>query len=209
MSGKLLVLEGTDGAGKATQVKLLREHFEKQGRKVFCLSYPDYNSVYGKIIDSFLHFQLNLGAEEQFFLYLLDMIKDKDRITKELETCDIVILDRYLFSTLAYQCSNGFDLERAKSLIRLMGLNKPFAVFYVDVPVEISMERKQKQKSLTGDVDKFEKDKMLLKNVKSVYEKLLKEGFFADNWARVDGALDQNSVSRQIISATERLSGSV
>lgn len=202
MVGKLLVLEGTDGSGKATQVKLLRERFEKQGLKVFDLSYPDYNSVYGKIIDSFLHFQTNLTVEEQFFVYILDMIKDKAKVRSELESSDVVILDRYLFSTLSYQCSNGFDYERAKSLVELIDLNRPFAVFYIDVPVEISMERKQKQKSLVG-VDKFEKDMALLRSVKAMYDKMMKEKFFAENWVRINGALDQQSVSNEIASAFE------
>lgn len=206
MVGKLLVLEGTDGAGKATQVKLLKEYLERDGYEVLTLSYPDYNNMYGKIISDFLHFKINLGVEEQFFVYLLDMIKDKPKVSEALQKGDFVIMDRYFFSTLSYQCSNGFDYGRAKQLVKLMELTPPFAAFYIDVPVEISMERKQKQKTLTNDVDKFERDKSLLIRVKSVYEKLMKENSLSENWIRIDGSGNQEFVSRQIISElTKRL----
>lgn len=204
MAGKLLVLEGTDGSGKATQVKLLKEYLEGHGQGVFSISYPDYNNMYGKIINDFLHFRIDLGVEEQFFIYLLDMIKDKPAVKEALNRGDFVIMDRYLFSTLSYQCSNGFDYGRAKEFIKLMDLSKPFATFYIDVPVDVSMERKQKQKLLTNDVDKFERDKSLLIRVKSIYEALIKDSFFSENWIRINGAGDQQSVSTQIISELEK-----
>ncbi len=207
MSGKLLVLEGTDGSGKATQVKILKEHLESRGFKVLALSYPDYSYIYGKIIDDFLHFRINLDVEEQFFVYLVDMLKDKEKVETALAAGNFVIMDRYLFSTLSYQCSNGFDYSRAKSFIKLMELNEPFAVFYVDVPVEISMQRKQKQKSLIGDVDKFEKDKTLLQDVKGIYERLISESFFSKNWVRIDGSNDQHVVANQILSELAKLEG--
>jgi dTMP kinase len=207
MVGKLLVLEGTDGSGKATQVKLLRERLEKRGAKVYNLSYPDYESIYGRIINDFLHFKISLGVEEQFFVYLLDMIKDKDKVKKALEESDFVIMDRYLFSTLSYQCSNGFDYDRAKDLIKLMGLNKPFAVFYIDVPVEVSMQRKKIQKQSVGEVDKFERDKALLTSVKQIYEKLITEKFFSDNWLRVEGAGTPESVANSMADQLSKITG--
>ncbi len=207
MSGKLLVLEGTDGSGKATQVKILKEHLESKGFKVLALSYPDYTYIYGKIIDDFLHFRINLNVEEQFFIYLVDMLKDKEKVTKALAAGDFVIMDRYMFSTLSYQCSNGFEYNRAKSFIKLMELTQPSIVFYVDVPIEISMQRKQKQKSLIGDVDKFEKDRKLLENVKDYYEKLINEKFFAQNWIRIDGSKDQEMVAHQILSELNKIEG--
>ncbi len=207
MSGKLLVLEGTDGSGKATQVKILKEHLESKGSRVLALSYPDYTYIYGRIIDDFLHSRVNLDVEEQFFVYLVDMLKDKHKVRGAIAAGDFVIMDRYLFSTLSYQCSNGFDYERAKSFIRLMELNEPFAVFYVDVPVEISMQRKQKQKTLIGDVDKFEKDRALLQNVKGIYERLISEKFFSKNWVRIDGSNDQHVVADQILSELAKLEG--
>ena len=217
MSGKLIVLEGIDGAGKSTLAKALMAYLEKTGRtvrtlvypektgrKVQMLIYPDRSYIYGKIIDDFLHSKINLSVEEQFLLYLIDMVKDKVKIANALADDEIIILDRYFFSTVAYQCSNGLDYERSKKFIELLSLNRPFGVFYIDLSVELSLQRKQKQKSLIG-VDRFEKNKALLQSARSFYERLLSERAFADNWVRIDGSKSQEEVSKNLINEAEKL----
>jgi dTMP kinase len=204
MSGKLIVLEGIDGAGKSTLTKALTEYLKKTGRKVRTLIYPDRSYIYGKIIDDFLHSKINLSVEEQFLLYLTDMVKDKIKISNAIADGEIVILDRYFFSTIAYQCSNGLDYERSKNFVELLSLNRSFGVFYIDIPIELSLQRKQKQKSLTG-VDRFEANKSLLQSVKVFYERLFSERAFADNWVKIDGSKSQEEVSKELIDAANKL----
>ena len=205
MIGKLVVLEGTDGTGKATQSRLLRDYLTKSGAASISFSYPDYGSVYGKVIDDFLHGRKKLTPDEQFFVYILDMIKDISAV-KEALGRGFVIMDRYLFSTLAYQCANGFEYDRAKKIIPLTGLQKPDLTLYIDVPVDVSMERKLKQK---GTVDNFEKDRDLLTKVKKNYSIMMSEGFYSGSWARIDGSQGIEKVSEAILSELERKLGRV
>ena len=204
MPGKLIVLEGIDGAGKSTLAKALIAHLEKTGRKARTLIYPDRSYIYGKIIDDFLHSKISLSVEEQFLLYLTDMVKDKIKIANAIADGEIMILDRYFFSTIAYQCSNGLDYGRSKKFIELLSFNRPFGVFYIDLSVELSLQRKRKQKSLIG-VDRFEKNKDLLQSARVFYERLLSERAFADNWVRIDGSKSQEEVSKELISGVEKL----
>ncbi len=207
MTGKLLVLEGTDGAGKATQSKLLREWLEGKGFKVASFSYPDYSSQYGKIIESFLYSKIQLSVDEQFLVYILDMVKDIGKVRKALDE-GFVLMDRYLFSTIAYQCANGFDYQRAKALTWMLGLEQPLAVFYINIPLSVSMARKGKQKAEAGESeDKFEKDQQLLTMVRHNYDTLMKDKFYSENWFVVDGSGDKNAVSRDIQVKLSRLIG--
>ena len=59
-------------------------------------------------------------------------------------------------------------------------------VFYINVPVDISMQRKEKQKGKM-DVDKFESNKKFLSKVSTFYDKLKNEGFYAKSWEEIDG----------------------
>ena len=54
MSGKLIVLEGIDGSGKATQSNILREKIEKSGKKVMHVSFPDYESPSSALVKMYL-----------------------------------------------------------------------------------------------------------------------------------------------------------
>jgi dTMP kinase len=201
MQGSLLVIEGIDGSGKSLQAKALKEALEMKGKKVLALSYPDKNSDYGKIIYSFLLSNKQMSSEEQFFLYILDMIKDKEKIEKALSSGTFVILDRYFFSTLAYQCSEGFAYARAESLIELSGLRKPDEVFFIDIPIEIAMSRKLKQRGGEGNFDRFENDKEILGKAKKEYDKLLSQKLFCEKWVRIDGLLSSDKISGQILSS--------
>jgi dTMP kinase len=205
MQGSLLVIEGIDGSGKSMQAKTLKENLEKKGKQVLALSYPDKNSDYGKMIYSFLSSSKQLSVEEQFFLYLIDMIKDKEKIEKTLSSGGFVILDRYFFSTLAYQCSEGFASDRAESLIKLSGLREPDEVFYIDLPVETALSRKLKQKGGNENFDRFEKDKVTLDKVKKEYDAFFDQKLFCKKWTKIDGLLTPEEISYKMLNSLEGL----
>ncbi len=194
MEGKIIVIEGIDGAGKATQTQLLKEALEKEGKKVSIYSYPDYSSVYGERIKSFLYKKINLKVDELFMLYIIDMVKDRSKIIEAVNAGNYVIIDRFFFSTIAYQSAGGFSYENGKEIVKLLDMPTVDKVFYINVPVDVSMQRKEKQKGKM-DVDKFESNKNFLSKVSTFYAKLKNEGFYAKAWQEIDGRKSIEEIS--------------
>ncbi|MFO7967497.1 MAG: dTMP kinase [Archaeoglobaceae archaeon] len=194
MPGMVIDFEGIDGSGKRTQAENLRNSFRSDVYKVVLYSYPDYNSSYGKLIKDFLDNKINLNPDEQFLLYLIDIIKDREDIRKKINEGYMVILDRYIPSTIAYQCANNFDYQKAKDMIRLVDVTLPNIIVYLDTPVKTSGERKIKQKN---HKDRFEGDAALLKKVKDYYERMIEESF-PSRWLRVNGTKEIKEISEEI-----------
>ena len=198
MEGRIIVIEGIDGAGKATQSQLLKERLESRGIKTVIYSYPDYSSVYGSRIKDFLYKKININVDELFMLYLIDMIKDRARMINDIKEGKTIIIDRFFFSTIAYQSAGGFDYVQGKNIVNILDMPVPDFVFYINVPVEVSMSRKEKQKGKM-DVDKFESNKSFLQKVSSYYEKLLGERFYSNSWESIDGKLEINKINDLIM----------
>jgi len=202
MNGVLIAFEGIDGSGKKTQSRLLKNELLKRGFRVRVYSYPDYNSTYGKIIKKFLDRDINLSVNEQFLLYLLDIVKDKEQIVQELREKNVVIVDRYFFSTIAYQCAKHFDYITAKEIVRLMDLPIPSVAFYLRIPVNVALRRKKEQK---GIIDRFEEDIIFLENVKKFYEKLIKENFCSTKWVELNGLDKPEVIHDRVLSKVNKL----
>jgi len=181
MRGKLICFEGIDGSGKETQVKLILRFLKRRGASVY--KYPDARGSFGKIIDSFLKRKIELSPLSQFFIYMLDIAKDQEEIGRKLERGEVVLLDRYVFSTIAYQCSKGISFERGVEIIERMNFIKPDLVLLLDISPGVSVSRKGKQKKM----DRHESDEELLGRVRGNYIKLFKRKFLARKWVKVDG----------------------
>jgi dTMP kinase len=194
MEGKVFVIEGIDGAGKATQTKILKKKLEDNGKNVSVYSYPDYSSVYGERIKSFLYKKIDIKVDELFMLYLADMVKDKTRIIDDVKKGYYILIDRFFFSTIAYQSAGGFPYDTGKEFVKLLGMPPIDTVFYINVPVDISMQRKEKQKGKM-DVDKFESNKLFLSRVSTFYDKLKSENFYAKKWVEIDGSKPIEEIS--------------
>ena len=198
----LIDFEGIDGSGKRTQSKLLKKELLKKGFKVADFSYPDYDSEYGKLIKGFLEAKLNLSSDEQFLLYLIDIVKNKEEVKQKLRKGHMVIMDRYFLSTIAYQSANNFDYEVAKAVTKLIQLPLPSVIFYIEIPLEIASRRKSKQK---GIVDRFEGNTEFLTKVVNVYERLIKEQFPSSNWILLDGTEEPEVLNKKILLKLEEL----
>jgi dTMP kinase len=202
MEGKLIVLEGVDGAGCGTQTELLKERLNaKLSQPVLHIRYPNYNSPVGAAIHKFLHEELNLSIDMQFFIYSLDMIKDMKEIKKALDEGRIVLADRYFTSTLAYQCSQGFPIEKALKFADMFDIIKPDLIIYLKVSVETSMERKKKEKT---DLDLFERDLEFRKRVSMKYEELANKNIFG-KWVTVDAEKSIENVSKEIENIVKKI----
>jgi dTMP kinase len=202
VKGLLVCIEGIDGAGKNTQSEMLGKHLRTIGIRSKIYSYPDYGSVYGKIIKNFLDKKIELSTEELLFLHILDKQKDKKNVENDLKQGKIVITDRYVISAIAYPIAGGVDYESAKVVAALSKLPKPDIVFYIDVPVSVSMERKRKQK---GELDRFEAASAYLNKVSNVYNRLYRERFGCINWIKINGKKNAEIVHKEILSELNKL----
>lgn len=196
MEGMLICFEGIDGSGKATQSQLLKKELEAKGRKCMLLSYPDYTSEYGKMIDRHLHGGATLSVPELFLLFLADMLKDSDRVNGAIAKGQVVIMDRYFYSTIAYQCAAGFDYERAKAIEAAAGLTVPSVVLYLDIPASLTHERKMKQKQAA---DRNESNMKYMDAVRAFYGKLLSERYSRARWVRIDGTETIEQIQEEIM----------
>jgi dTMP kinase len=195
MKGKLIVIEGIDGAGCGTQTEVLKEKLnEKLSQPVLHIRYPNYNNPIGVTIHKFLHEELQLSTDMQFFIYSLDMIKDMKEIRKALEEGRIVLADRYFTSTLAYQCAQGFPLEKALKFAELFDIIKPDLIIYLKVSAEIAIERKKKEKT---ELDLFERDLEFRKKVSKKYDELADKNVFG-KWFVVDDEKSIEEVATEI-----------
>ena len=193
--GVFIVFEGIDGAGKRTLSKFTKDILESKNLKVASFEYPDYNSIWGKIINCYLYNKLELNISEEFFVYLIDILKDQTEIEKLLRGGTCIISDRYLSSTVAFQCAKGFDYQKARSIIDIMDVIIPDLTIFLQIPSVLAVERKYKEKKL---LDRHEKDVELLNTVNLTYDTMLKQKVLSKKWTKIDGSKDLESIKRDM-----------
>lgn len=152
-----VVLEGIDGSGKTTQAKLLYEALRRDGYDAVLLSEPT-NGKYGRLIRDKL-VSGEYTAEELYNLFVLDRKENAKKIRFYLEKGDVVIMDRYYISTIAYQGSQGIPIKKIIEDHR--GLPQPNLVVILDI------EPKKALKRITSG-DTFE-NVSFLEKVRSIY----------------------------------------
>ena len=186
MTGDLIVLEGVDGCGKDTQIKLLKESMEFSLYK-----YPTDNF---QMLRDFLNRKITLEPKSLFLLFLADIAEQQKLIEGELGEGKTVILDRYVFSTVAYELG-AIGHDNAKDIIEKTGFLRPDKVILLDIPPEVSQDRKKRQKEL----DRYEEDMKYLGRVRNNFLKLYKESFMARRWCKIDATKDISTINKEIL----------
>ena len=147
--GLFITFEGVDGCGKTTQIKLLKEYFEKQGKTVLLTREPGAKGLGVKLREILLNYDGEVSPNCESFLFLADRAQHIDTIIKPaVERGEIVLCDRHTDSTVAYQgYGRGVDLDRINMLndIATSGM-KPDLTFIFDIDIETSMSRVGKEK---------------------------------------------------------------
>lgn len=183
-----IVLEGLDGAGKSTQVRMLQEYFERQGRATKFLHFPRTDdSIFGDLIAKFL--RGDLGAVDSVNPYLVALIYACDRndakntIKEWLDNDIVVIADRYVASNIAFQCAKIKDPAQRQILrdwiinleFEYYQLPKPSVNLFLDVPFSFTKKKLSEQREgedrdyLQGKSDIHENDLTLQERVREVY----------------------------------------
>lgn len=181
MSAFTIAIEGSDGAGKATQTGMLAEHLKSCGFKVGRISFPRYNETSaGNMLFEFL--KSSRAREYDFVhanpklasrIYAQDRFESFGHLEDLIARNDFVIFDRYVESNLLHQGGKlKSDSEResfAKWLFDLeygeLELPQPRMTIYLDVPYTISIERARKRAEHKGEqLDAVELNAEYIKN---------------------------------------------
>ncbi len=184
----LVVLEGLDGAGKSTQVKKLKEYLTERCGELAYIHFPRYDApVYGDLISRFL--RGDFGTNETVHPQLVALLFAEDRhgaapaIRAALDAGKTVLLDRYVYSNIAYQCAKLADAaERAQlrdwifhTEYTLFSLPVPDVNLFLDVPIgfveqSLSHARSGDDRSyLDGAQDIHEASIAFQRDVRSLY----------------------------------------
>ena len=157
--GFLVAFEGIDGSGKTTQAKLLYEYLKSEGLSVV-LSKEPTDSIYGQKIKKLAQGERDLTKPlDEYRLFINDRkIHVENLIKPALREKKIVILDRYYFSTIAYQGALGLDTREIKEENELFS-PIPEIVFLLNVPPRIGIIRIQKGREEKPNL--FEQEKYL------------------------------------------------
>jgi len=179
MSNKFIVFEGIDGAGKATQVKLLEKRLRKNGKRIFVFRSPRYETPTGKLIKQALTGAFGnfvaLSAYLSALPYLLDFAAERDELITALKK-GTVISDRYIPSTLAYHSAKLSKAQQRafidfveELMYKTLKLPRPTRIIYLDTPVAAA------QKMIRGKKkDLHEKNSSYQARVVSAYQRLAK-----------------------------------
>lgn len=189
--GRLIVFEGIDGAGKSTQAQLLYQYLKDKGCKVV-LSREPTDGQYGRRIRELSKNGIRtLPPQKEYELFLNDRKEHVSKLIKPNLSKGIhVILDRYYFSTMAYQGALGIDPEKIRAE------NESFApipdiVFILKLSVNMGLERIKRLRKQSFTM--FEK-KDELKKVSDIFDNMKGDIFF-----HLDASKDISAIHKEVL----------
>ncbi len=167
MKSKIIVIEGLDGSGKATQTKILADKLAEKGMKVRRLEFPDYSNPSSSLVKMYLNGDFG-DKPEDVNAYAASAFYAVDRAAsylqfwkKDYEDGTVILSDRYATSNIIYQMSKLDDSQRDSFIewqadfeYDKLGIPKPDAVIYLDVEPEVS--QKLMEKRYGGDMSKMD-----------------------------------------------------
>ena len=194
--GTFIAVEGIDGSGKQTQVRLLARALESRGYQVLSTGFPQYGSWFGKMVGQFLNGDLGpLSSVDPHFaalLYAGDRFECKQPIVAALENGVIVLADRYVASSLAHQAARAVPEKRAEFRAwiehleyNIYGLPKEDLVLYLRLPAREAqtLVAKKSARAYTDSAhDILESNIRHLQAAADMYDDLAR----ASNWKTIE-----------------------
>lgn len=190
--GKLIALEGIDGAGKRTQVEWLGRALDRRGIAHADFSFPRYHSFFGQSVARYLRGEFGpldrVNPRLSALLYAGDRLEAKMEMEVALRSCPLVVVDRYIGSNLAHQGARTEPGEREEFLTwvrqleyEILGLPREDLTFYLRLPVAESARRlAERAARLTRDL--HESDARHLEAAAAIYEELAR----GPGWAVIE-----------------------
>lgn len=210
MKGKLIVIDGSDGTGKGTQTELLIQRLKDKNIGVVKFDFPQYDDFFGKAIAKYLNNDFGPATELNPYLvsmiYVADRWKASIKLKEALQKGKVIIINRYMPSSMAHQ---GSKLDGEERTVYLKWLNeleyeqfaipKPDAVIVLSMPASVSqdlVDKKSKRDYTEMKRDGHESDKDYLAKTNAFYRELAKE---QDGWHLIDCIENNELMSKEKI----------
>ncbi len=191
--GAFIAIEGIDAVGKRTQTSILRSWLGARGLTTRTLSFPAYETAIGREIKKFLAGTVDYPQEVRAMLYAANRWEKKAKIEAVLSNTDVVIVNRYSGSNLAYGMSNGLELGWLLHLEE--GLPVPDLVLVLDASPARLIPRRGERK------DSYERNIGLQERARSAYLQLASRF----GWTVVDADRGIEETGRSITSEVSKL----
>jgi len=195
----LLAIEGGDGAGKATAAAGVADALRTSGKTAAVVSFPRYGeTVGGGVLGDFLAGRLarDVTPRAAAVLYALDRLESRDHLLEVAGCHDVVVLDRYVASNMAYQAAKVPAAEARALMEWTLALElDQFALppadltVYLDTSVEVArtlIAQKRQRSYTTRTYDEHEADLALQARVRENYAAMAAAGL-GGRWATVAG----------------------
>jgi len=185
--GAFICIEGLDASGKTTQARRLVRELRRRGFEAMYTTEPSPGDI-GKFIRSYiLQRKRRVPIAVEALLFAVDRVDHLERRVKPaLQEGKIVVSDRYVYSSLAYQGAAGLDLNWIEEINR--SVVTPDLAIYIDVPPEVVVKRIKRKRSVMERLE-------VQRKVRKVYMKFVENG----RLIRVDGNRPKNEISRDIL----------
>ncbi len=195
--GFLIVVEGIDGAGKSAQAEILISSLRERGFDVVYFREPS-GSRWGREIKRKARDPDSITPEEELELFQKDRKENVEKNLKPaLERNKVVVLDRYYFSTIAYQGAKGIDGERIKRMNEEFAV-EPDLVFILDIDPREGLDRiKNRRKK-----DRLFERADYLAKVRQIFR-----GFKGKKFIHIDARMAKEEISARIEKHVLRLIG--
>lgn len=183
--GAFICIEGLDGCGKTTQAKILAKKLWKSHSAVYTAE-PSHGKIGTYIRRSYLYREKRLSSVLEALLFAADRIEHLEtEVLPALKEGRLVISDRYVYSSLAYQGATGLSLEWIEK-INMHALQPDFAVF-IDVDPKTVIHRLKSKKSVMENLETQQK-------VREIYLKFVEKG----RLTRINGDKSKNEVAKEL-----------
>ena len=185
--GFFVCIEGLDKSGKTTQSRILVRDLYRRAFKAYFTTEPSQGEIGRFIRKQILSRRKRVPAVVEALLFAADRYDHSEREIKPmLQNGTIVVSDRYVYSSLAYQGSAGLDLDWIKKINKFSPV--PDLAIYIDLPLEVLARRIKSDRSVMERM----RTQMMVRNV---YIELVKRG----ELIRVDGNRPVKEVSKEIL----------
>jgi len=167
--GVFIVFEGIDGSGKSTHIRFLRQELQRRGFDALSTAEPTRTGIGRLIRESVKAASSQMSPEVEALLFAADRVNHvKQVIEPALAAGRVVVSDRYVYSSLAYQVERGLDFE----WVRLINKFAPKAdlCMYLDISPEVGIKRMRRRKKSVFEV------LSLQQRIRELYLRLVEEG---------------------------------